>query len=76
MRYTLPPKTEKTALPARAELTTSEWEELQALREAISWNPASVHPEKMELFAELFSRSLIGKGDSPCYTESPHELEL
>lgn len=43
-------------------LTDEEWNELQALREAISYNPATVHPLKMEKFTELFSRSLRGKG--------------
>ena len=38
-------------------LTTDEWKELVALKEAINYNPASVHPEKMELFTELLVRS-------------------
>lgn len=38
-------------------LTDSEWEELVALKQAINQNPASVHPEKMELFTELLVRS-------------------
>ena len=45
-------------------LTTEEWNELNALRVAINTNPASVHPEKQERFTELFVRSLEGKGDS------------
>lgn len=44
-------------------LTTEEWDELNALRIAINTNPASVHPEKQERFTELFVRSLEGKGD-------------
>lgn len=44
-------------------LTQEEWNELQALREAITLYPASVHPMKMEKFTELFSRSIRGKGD-------------
>jgi hypothetical protein len=47
-----------------AELTTEEWEELVALKEAINYDPASVHFEKMERFTELMVRSLEGKGDS------------
>ena len=39
-------------------LTTDEWEELFALKNAINDNPASVHPEKQEKFTELFVRSL------------------
>jgi hypothetical protein len=46
-------------------LTKEEWRELQALRKAISDNPASVAPWKQEQFASLFARSLLGKGDSP-----------
>jgi hypothetical protein len=47
------------------ELTQDEWDELVALKEAINNNPATVHPEKMELFTELLVRSLAGKGDMP-----------
>jgi hypothetical protein len=46
-------------------LTKEEWGELQALRKAISDNPASVAPWKQEQFSSLFARSLLGKGDSP-----------
>jgi hypothetical protein len=45
-------------------LSTEEWNELLALKKAINYNPASVHPEKMELFTELFVRSLEGKEDN------------
>lgn len=45
------------------ELTTEEWNELIALKNAIKDNPAAVHPEKMELFTELFVRSIEGKAD-------------
>jgi hypothetical protein len=38
-------------------LSTEEWKELVALKEAINYNPASVHPQKMELFTELLVRS-------------------
>ena len=51
-------------------LTKTEWEELQALRCAISLNPASVHPDKMEKFTELFIRSLTGKGEG-CAFDQP-----
>jgi hypothetical protein len=43
------------------ELSTEEWNELVALKEAINYNPASVHPEKMELFTELLVRSWSAK---------------
>jgi hypothetical protein len=46
-------------------LTTEEWEELVALKEAINDNPATVHPQKMEKFTELLVRSLEGKCDPP-----------
>jgi hypothetical protein len=46
------------------ELSTEEWNELVALKNAINENPATVCPQKMELFTELLVRSLEGKGDS------------
>ena len=46
-------------------LTDAEWKELVALKEAININPASVHPEKMELFTELLVRSWDAKCDPP-----------
>ena len=45
------------------ELTTEEWNELNALREAINYNPHTVCHQKMEKFTELLVRSLQGKGD-------------
>lgn len=45
-------------------LTTEEWNELVALKDAINYDPASVHFEKMERFTELMVRSLEGKGDT------------
>jgi hypothetical protein len=47
------------------ELTTQEWNELVALKDAISYDPHTVSPESMEKFTELFVRSLEGKGDQP-----------
>ena len=38
-------------------LSDEEWNELVALKNAINYNPASVHFEKMELFTELLVRS-------------------
>ena len=49
--------------PANPNLTEDEWNELVALKDAINQNPASVHPEKMELFTELLVRSLAWVGD-------------
>jgi hypothetical protein len=51
------------------ELSPEEWTELQSLREAITLNPASVHPMKMEKFTELFSRSIGGKGEGCSFKE-------
>ena len=48
--------------PANSQLTEDEWNELVALKDAINLNPASVHPEKMELFTELLVRSLAWVG--------------
>jgi len=42
-------------------LTTEEWNELVALKEAITYRPASVSAQKMEKFAELMVRSLESK---------------
>lgn len=44
-------------------LTNDEWNEMNILRQAINDHPASVHPNKMERFTELFVRSLEGKSD-------------
>lgn len=49
--------------PANSDLTADEWNELVALKDAINLNPASVHPEKMELFTELLVRSLAWVGN-------------
>ncbi len=46
------------------ELTKEEWGELIALKDAINYNPASVHYDKMERFTELFVRTIEGKGDA------------
>ncbi len=46
-------------------LTTEEWEELIALKDAITYRPSSVCSEKMEKFVELMVRSLEGKFDPP-----------
>lgn len=46
-------------------LSKEEWQELNALRKAISDSPATVVPEKQERFSALFARSLIGKGNQP-----------
>lgn len=46
-----------------ADLTIEEWNELVALKDAINYDPASVHYDKMERFTELMVRSLEGKGD-------------
>jgi len=47
-----------------SELSNDEWNELVALKDAINANPASVHPEKMELFTALFVKTLEGKGNN------------
>lgn len=45
-------------------LTNEEWDELCALKDAINYNPSQVHYEKMERFADLMVRTLIGKSDN------------
>lgn len=44
-------------------MTQDEWNELKMLKNAITYDPASVHPAKMERFTELMVQSLEGKGD-------------
>ena len=46
-------------------LTKEEWNELVALKEAITYAPQTVSAQKMEKFAELMVRSLEGK-ESNC----------
>jgi hypothetical protein len=48
-----------------SDLSTEEWNELVALKDAISYSPQTVSAEKMEKFAELMVRSLEGKCDPP-----------
>ena len=49
--------------PAKStELTTEEWEEMQALKSVINQAPQAVHPDKMEAFTEYLVRSLRSKG--------------
>lgn len=45
------------------DLSMDEWNELVALKNAININPATVHPDKMELFTSLLVQTLEGKGD-------------
>jgi hypothetical protein len=44
-------------------LSREEWNELNALRKAINYDPSQVCSQKMEEFTSLFVRSLYGKGD-------------
>lgn len=46
-------------------LTQEEWNELVALKNAITYAPQTVSAEKMEKFTELMVRSLEGKCDPP-----------
>jgi hypothetical protein len=46
-------------------LTEEEWNELVALKDAITYAPQTVSAEKMEKFTELMVRSLEGKCDPP-----------
>lgn len=47
-----------TVIESMNQLTVEEWEEMRALKEAINANPATVHPDKMERFTELFVKTL------------------
>jgi len=53
-----------------SDLTAEEWAELVALKEAINYDPSSVHYDKMERFTELMVRSLEGKGNQPIHKVS------
>jgi hypothetical protein len=44
-------------------MTEEEFDEMTALRAAISDNPAAVHPDKQERFAELLVQSWPARGD-------------
>jgi hypothetical protein len=46
-------------------LTQEEWNELIALKDAITYAPQTVSAHKMEKFADLMVRSLEGKGNMP-----------
>jgi hypothetical protein len=48
-----------------ANLTEEEWNELMALKDAITYAPQTVSAQKMEKFSELMVRSLEGKFDPP-----------
>jgi hypothetical protein len=45
-------------------LTQEEWNELIALKEAITYAPQTVSAQKMEKFAELMVRTLEGKSSN------------
>jgi hypothetical protein len=47
----------------KTQMKQQEWDEMVALKNAISYNPATVHPDKMEKFTELLVKSLYGKGN-------------
>jgi len=45
-------------------MTKEEWDELFALKSAISYNPASVHYDEMELFTQLLIKSFENRGEA------------
>ena len=45
-------------------MSKDEWDELFALKSAISYNPASVSTDKMELFTELLIKSFESRGEA------------
>lgn len=49
----------------RQNMTQEEWDEMIAIKNAINYHPAAVHPDKMEEFTRLFVQTLSGKGDPP-----------
>jgi len=52
-----------------SKLTEDEWNELNALKNAINLYPSTVAPQKMEKFTELLVRTLDGKGDGVSRTD-------
>ena len=48
-------------------ISDEEWYELNALKQAINFNPASVHWDKMEKFTELLVKSWYAES-----TDTPH----
>ena len=50
-------------------MNSDNWDELIALKDAITFNPATVHPNKMEKFTELFVQTLKGKSEYDNYEE-------
>jgi len=61
----------QTAL--QSELTDTEWIEMIAIKQAISENPSSVHPRKMEYFTKLLVRSESIYRNTRMRTGSPLE---
>lgn len=45
-------------------LSSDEWNELVALKNEISYNPANVVPEKQELFTQLLIKSFETRGQA------------
>jgi hypothetical protein len=45
-------------------MDSENWNELLALKEVISYNPASVSPDKMELFTKLLIESFEYRGQA------------
>ena len=55
-------KTMTLAKTGTEELSTDEWNEMTALKDAISHDISQVAPQKMEAFTEYLVRSLKEKG--------------
>lgn len=51
-------------------MTEEEWNELCHLKKAITYNPASVSPEKQELFTYLLIKSFEYRGEAFVTEES------
>lgn len=49
---------------SKSELTQEEWNEISMLKDAITYAPSTVHPDRMERFSELMVKSLQGKGEN------------
>jgi hypothetical protein len=50
-------------------MNSDNWDELISLKDAITFNPATVHPDEMEKFTELFVQTLLGKSEYGSYED-------
>lgn len=57
----------------KSNLSSEEWNELIALKDAIKYSPHTVSPQKMEKFTELMVRTLEGKESNAPFLNISYE---